>query len=394
MKKLGYAGVLVAALAMPLGLVTSLAPAHAATPPVWAAAPAAAADAGDAVVTEYRRGMPCQDITIIGARGSGEVMGGPHRMGATTGTAVARTIAGLRGYRVGVASLVYDAQAVDLLAVDPKKYFAGLNEGVATAGKLVAERTESCRNEKFILVGYSQGAMVMHRLILGVSAEPKKVGRWLIGALLIADGDRRIKDQVISTPIARSLGISGHALGKNISGATSNRAIPTLPAPIWSICAAGDVVCHPLGASSLPRGVKIHEKSYLDNRFIRAAADMLASRGRARVTSTACPPSRTLIGKLTSHPEVVVRQAGCVAGGQWYVASVALAYQGNPRDIRWADIYLRRHSSGVWRNALGVNAAFHGGACMALRNYPESVWQEFKKLPFHDICTEVRGNHW
>ena len=156
-------------------------------------------DADLATVTRIdHEAQQCQDVTVLGARGSGEQWGearSPLDMGAPVASTFGAFVDSMDGYRVGYAPLIYPAQDVQTLAFPDTRqmFFDGLGDGWSAALAFLKKRNERCPSERFILAGYSQGAMVMHRVLrtLGRGSTWQGRVRSRIAAVwLIADGDR------------------------------------------------------------------------------------------------------------------------------------------------------------------------------------------------------------
>ena len=110
---------------------------------------------------------------------------------------------------------------------------------------------------KVVLAGYSQGAMVVHRNLAAIGANPN-----LSAALLIADGDRHPEDTTVNIGTAS-------ADPEKTGGAAQDwpilaHAPAILPANIGvrtiSVCDAGDAVCDydPEAEETSPAAVAIH----------------------------------------------------------------------------------------------------------------------------------------
>jgi hypothetical protein len=82
----------------------------------------------------------------------------------------ARTVRGRTG-------TIYEAQDVSILPWDLKDYFAGVDHGVAVMLANLRARTDGnvCgwQNTKSVLVGYSQGALVVGRAIQGMTPQER-----------------------------------------------------------------------------------------------------------------------------------------------------------------------------------------------------------------------------
>ncbi len=72
-------------------------------------------------------------------------------------------------------------------------YMGSVDVGTAALGGQYAEFTARCPESKVVLAGYSQGAMVVHRNLAAIGANPN-----LSAALLIADGDRHPEDTTVN----------------------------------------------------------------------------------------------------------------------------------------------------------------------------------------------------
>jgi cutinase len=177
--------------------------------------------AGGVVTAVTPAAAACGDIEVAVARGTFE----PGTLGAIVGdpvySAIERRLAG---------------RSVSAYAVD---YPAGLDPTSATLGNLdlvdhVTRQAASCASQRFVLVGYSQGANVVGNAI-GVSSAGAVVGA-PIAATIPASLTSRIAAVVVFGP---PIG----ALGKHITGAYQSRT--------KEYCATGDPICTPLGTNPL-----------------------------------------------------------------------------------------------------------------------------------------------
>ncbi|MBP2326081.1 cutinase [Kibdelosporangium banguiense] len=166
---------------------------------VAAAAPASAA--------------PCTDIDLVSARGTGE----PGTLGVIVGDPVNSAV---KGKLNGKSISAY-----------PVNYPANLDLTSATKGNIdlvnhVTSQAASCPNQRFVLVGYSQGANVVSNSI-GVSSAGAAVGA-PIAATIPASIEPRVAAVVVFGP---PIG----ALGKHITGVYQGRT--------KEFCASQDPVC-------------------------------------------------------------------------------------------------------------------------------------------------------
>lgn len=121
--------------------------------------------------------VDCSKVLFLGARGSGEPFG-PENLGDPQ-SPVQRTrdLLAARGVSLDVAGTIYEAQDVSILPWDVKDYFAGVDHGVAVMLANLRARTDGnvCgwQNTKSVLVGYSQGALVVGRAIQGMTSQER-----------------------------------------------------------------------------------------------------------------------------------------------------------------------------------------------------------------------------
>lgn len=155
----------------------------------------------------------CTDIDVVVARGTGE----PGTLGWIVGDPV---YAALKRKILFRSFMGY-----------PVNYPADLSTGSASKGNTdlvnhVKKQAESCPSQKFILVGYSQGANVVDNSI-GISSDGAVVGG-PITATIPASIEPRISAVLLfGNPI--------RAIGREVTGTYKSRTL--------DICADGDPVC-------------------------------------------------------------------------------------------------------------------------------------------------------
>ena len=162
---------------------------------------------------------------------------------------------------------------------------AGIELGVERAVDQLVERAAMCPDEVSVLVGFSQGAMVMHRAVDRVAAEAPELLDRLAGVLLIADGDRFPTDGVTNFGSAETrVGYVG--VGHMFSAGEAAAAIPAaLHGRVVSVCDAGDPVCDPrsvsLDAYERHTGYKVGHREARDaaEHVAALAAEFMADAG-------------------------------------------------------------------------------------------------------------------
>ena len=156
---------------------------------------------------------PCSDIDVVAARGTFE----PGRLGLIVGDPV---FSALEKKLTG--------KTVSSYAVD---YPANLSLTSAAQGNRdlvnhVNSQAANCPNQRFILVGYSQGANVVDNSI-GISSAGAVVGSPIVATLPAAVEPKVAAVLLFGNPI--------RALGKSVIGTYQSRT--------FDICAQGDPVC-------------------------------------------------------------------------------------------------------------------------------------------------------
>jgi hypothetical protein len=219
----------------------------------WTSAAACAvAVAGSALVgltTGTANAAPgCPDVHWMGAAGSGERTDYDIVNNGGMGEIVYKSYQALQ-QQVAAEGRTITAEAVDYPAKDVPPdagvgdwldYMGSVDAGTAALGAQYATFTAQCPTSKVVLAGYSQGAMVVHRNLVALGANPN-----LSAALLIADGDRLPDDTTVNIGsaskdpektggAAQDWPILAHAPAK----LPANIGVRTI-----SVCDAGDAVC-------------------------------------------------------------------------------------------------------------------------------------------------------
>jgi hypothetical protein len=251
---------------------------------VWVAAglaallPLAAATPAQAIPTST---LPCASTLFVGARGSGQDGDSSvHRgMGAQVDAAYQMFAAATPGRSMAAVAVNFPAQDVTLLATSPSMYFAGLNAGVADTWDTLTWRATRCPDERIVLAGYSQGAMVMHRVAQRIqNGQYAQLRNRLAGVLLIADGDRLSKDGVEKYGTAWT-GRPTQGIGqyyRGISGSSTTKLGSALTGRVHSVCNALDPVCASTNRASDLLWISVHLK-YVATPAVRAAVAAIAA---------------------------------------------------------------------------------------------------------------------
>ncbi|WP_409463764.1 cutinase family protein [Amycolatopsis sp. GA6-003] len=175
--------------------------------PVLAALPASAAG--------------CSDVDVVVARGTGE----PGTLGVIVGDPVFAAVKkALPGASVSSYAVRYPA------SLQPDSASRGNQDLVDH----VTHQAEACGDQRFVLVGYSQGANVVANSV-GISSEGALVGAPIVATIPADVAPRVAALLTFGPPIAK--------LGKHITGEYEDRT--------KEFCAVGDPVCRPNGTNVL-----------------------------------------------------------------------------------------------------------------------------------------------
>ncbi|MCX4974050.1 cutinase family protein [Streptomyces sp. NBC_00620] len=180
-----------------------------------------AAGGGLVVVAAPTASAACADIDVVAARGTFE----PGTLGVIVGDPVFSAL------QEKITGKTLSSYAVD--------YPANLSLTSAATGNAdlvdhVRSQAASCPNQRFILVGYSQGANVVDNSI-GISSAGAVVGSPIVATIPGALEPKVAAVLLFGNPI--------RALGKSVTGTYQSRTI--------DFCADGDPICENGGDDTL-----------------------------------------------------------------------------------------------------------------------------------------------
>jgi hypothetical protein len=220
-------------------------------------------------------------------RGSGQPFdtGGPFK---GYGAQVLKTITIMEGYlrkkHVGFAAEPVKYPAISTNVLNPGKnsdltsmaglatylkkhvdpFLESINAGVNVTVNYALWAQQTCHNSKIIMVGYSQGAIVVHRAELLLKSKHKAAYNLIIGTVLIGDGARvpNTKSKEFGTSPAKGEGIEDWIFSVLHLGLP----FPDMPKPgsTANICNKNDLVCDTsLNAiKNFKASSKVHTTSY------------------------------------------------------------------------------------------------------------------------------------
>ncbi|MBP2527332.1 cutinase family protein [Rhodococcus sp. PvP104] len=211
--------------------------------------------------------MTCDsgNIHFIGVKGSGQGGAGAEtlNMGAEVHAVYKETKkkADAAGLTVKSSSISYPAEPVNTLATwnlgeGVKKYIGSISQGqnslvqeLITVAARWDNQAPQCRNSKFVLAGYSQGAMVIHRVLQNTAILPPTVINRIGGVMLLGDGDRYNGEGS-----QQGLPILVPGIGQANAAASQSKRI-NFPASVnkkvYSVCFRGDGVCNAIPGTQL-----------------------------------------------------------------------------------------------------------------------------------------------
>jgi hypothetical protein len=130
------------------------------------------------------------------------------------------------------------AAAIEYKRDNLDKFSHSINVGTGDAVRDADDESVDCPHTRFVMLGYSQGAMVMHQAELQLRAHHPRVFHKIVGTLLLADGDRvpDTRAREFGSSLARAEGIRPYL------HAIAIRDVP-LPGRTANICTAGDLIC-------------------------------------------------------------------------------------------------------------------------------------------------------
>jgi cutinase len=206
----------------------------------------------------------CAELVVIGARGSTQ---NPALNGGV-GTEVRRTVEALAArlrersdLAVRVSPIRYDAAQTSTLA----QYQAHTADGSRMMRIRLRTLADRCPDSRFALIGFSQGAQVVHGAAASVSPA---LARRIALVAMIADPLTRPDDPITRWSYAAAPTTGNGRLG---SGPPID---PDLRGAAISLCVAGDEICNDRGAPGGPPS-ETHRRFYERPSGVRATAAQL-----------------------------------------------------------------------------------------------------------------------
>jgi alpha-tubulin suppressor-like RCC1 family protein/endonuclease/exonuclease/phosphatase family metal-dependent hydrolase len=243
-------------------------------------APQAAAPVAD------RGGSGCADVLVVGVNGNAEHHGYGQAYGKTVNAVVSRVVARAEahGRRVAVRSVGLRTQKPNAVLRDRhtatshtvavlskgkvRHWRSAVTSGVRDTRRLVGAASAACPDRPVLLVGYAQGAAVVHRVLVRAAAEGGLTR--LVGGVLVSDPDRvsrSVAHPVLGDPAALR---RHHGLFPEVLKPISDVPATGGSYAVWSVCMRHDLVCDPSRAGV--RASITAARSYVHSPAMRAVA--------------------------------------------------------------------------------------------------------------------------
>jgi hypothetical protein len=301
----------------------------------------------------------CAQVIVLGARGSGELGSKTDLfLGTEVHNFYASLAKSLDGHLTYTSySLPYQAASVETL-VPSKSELAGylavpviapllyqrdhlspfqasIKNGTSNGISLLRDLSSMCTTARFVVVGYSQGAMAWHKALaqLGISKSPADTALLarIAGVALIADGDR------VKNTAARGFGTADGANAQGVEVALLNDGgdIPSsIVGRTSDFCDKGDLVCNfdlpsYLGHGTIAKDLRAIDKAvkvhlaYGNSKPLGFMAYVMA---QSLIAPSGPPPPATLVSTTGAVPTGMVGSA----------YSAALSASGGTAPYTWA----------------------------------------------------------
>jgi len=258
-----------------------------------------------ATITSRTGKLHCDPVLFLGARGSGETGPGstdgwdtkkdPTGFGPEVGQVFSQLNSSIGAGKIQAEPLSYAADPVPGFAglrhLNVITYFNDLSAGVTQAMQDLQSDAKSCPDQKIVLAGFSQGAMVMHRIL---HQADQSIFTRVVAAVLIGDGDQVPFDHEVMDGSALHIAFGIGQVIKPLSSTSGAKFDSSLGARVIRVCNMSDVVCDfgtvaglallhgglaALSAAEYAHGLLVH-LSYPGSRALQQAAQQAANAAR------------------------------------------------------------------------------------------------------------------
>jgi hypothetical protein len=182
---------------------------------------------------------PCKEVRFVAVRGSGETNQSVRGLGVIPNAIITEALANLPS-SLGPESVGLSAVDYPAVVQSAADYNASVTAGEVELAKQLRTRNQQCPNEQVFLIGHSQGAHVIHRLLLQDEFANSK---WVRQATLVADPAR---------PLDSKKGVGGtfNTLAFTAGQPPENTISKSARKKVKNICSSFDIICStPLDAT-------------------------------------------------------------------------------------------------------------------------------------------------
>jgi hypothetical protein len=181
----------------------------------------------------------CKEVRFVAVRGSGETNQSARGLGAIPNAIITEAATNLPS-SLGPESVGLSAVDYPAVVQSAANYNASVTAGEVELAKQLRTRNKQCPNEQVFLIGHSQGAHVIHRLLL---QDEFANAKWLQQATLVADPARPLDSKKGVGGTFNTLAFTaGQPPEKNIPKSARKK--------VKNICSSYDIICStPLDAT-------------------------------------------------------------------------------------------------------------------------------------------------
>jgi cutinase len=187
----------------------------------------------------------CPRFVAIGVRGSGDTSSDAAGLGATISAAVER-FRHIARPDVRVIAIDYPSLGLDVGLANPGRFYDGVRSGVESLTQTVQTEEASCPRTPIVVLGYSQGAMVVNRALVALGDEEPRLLTRIAAVELIADPQRLGQAPYVRGTASQAydgLGVYASRFAALGIGFPAGDLPPGIRTRTRSYCVAGDIVC-------------------------------------------------------------------------------------------------------------------------------------------------------
>lgn len=207
----------------------------------------------------------CADLVVLGLRGSGQSPTKNAGVGAEVFKSVKNMVTRLHAdstTTVRLEAVTFRATRAETLA----KYLDGVRDGQRRLGLQYANDSKRCKDSKFAIIGFSQGAQVAHEFSFDL---PASRTHNLVLIAMIADPRKNPADSIAAWSYTAKPTTAQGKLGAAPTFAAGLRHIAI------SFCVEADEVCNRPSAGGLETMSTTHRRFYEKAGTVRSTGEQL-----------------------------------------------------------------------------------------------------------------------